>query len=71
MAGPEALRSYRAKHVFDFGPQVATTLTPGNVGAWARFAGILLFAISVGFMAAATLAVRSGLVSVPAAEPGA
>ena len=71
MAGLEALRTYRAKHVFDFGAQVATILTPGNLGAWTTFAGILLFAISVGFMAAATLAVRSGLVSVPAAEPGA
>jgi PAT family beta-lactamase induction signal transducer AmpG len=69
MAALEALRSYRAKRGFDFGTQVAVILNPHSLGAWTTFAGILLLAITVALMAAATLAARRGLVA--AASPAA
>jgi PAT family beta-lactamase induction signal transducer AmpG len=70
MAGLEALRSYRAKKGFDFGHQLAGILTPQNLGAWTTFVGVLLLALTVALMVAATLAARRGLVA-PVSPPGA
>jgi PAT family beta-lactamase induction signal transducer AmpG len=63
MAALEALRSYRAKRGFDFGSQVHAVLNPESLGTWTTFAGILLLAITVALMAAATLAARRGVVT--------
>jgi PAT family beta-lactamase induction signal transducer AmpG len=70
MAALEALRSYRAKRGFNFGSQVMAILNPQDLGTWTTFAGILLAAITVGLMAAATIAARRGLLaeSSPAAS---
>jgi len=66
MAGLEALRTYRAKQVFDFKVQAAAILSPQTLGAWTTWAGILLFAVTVALMTAATLTARRGIA--PAAK---
>jgi len=63
MASLEALRSYRAKRGFNFGSQVMAILNPQDLGTWTTFVGILLAAITIGLMAAATLVARRGIQS--------
>jgi MFS transporter, PAT family, beta-lactamase induction signal transducer AmpG len=61
MAGLEALRDYRAKRGFDLFNQMVAILKPENLGTWMTFVGILLLALTVALMAAATLVARRGI----------
>jgi PAT family beta-lactamase induction signal transducer AmpG len=61
MASLEAIRSYRAKLGFNFAAQVRTILHPQGLGTWTTFVGLLLLALTVALITAATLAARRGL----------
>jgi len=62
------IRSYRAKHGFDFLHQVGQVLRPETLGAWTTLAGVLVIGLTAGLMTAATLVARGGLAAAPA-EP--
>jgi hypothetical protein len=50
---------------FNFGTQITSILTPENLSTWTTFIGILLLAVTVALMAAATVAARRGLLNAP------
>ena len=60
------MKSYRAKHGFNYVHQITQVLHPQTVGAWLTLAGLAVLAVTIGLMVAAALAARRG---VPAPAP--
>jgi MFS transporter, PAT family, beta-lactamase induction signal transducer AmpG len=61
MAALWGIRSYRARHGFNFLHHIGLILQPDSLGAWTTLIGILAAALSVALMTAATLVARRGL----------
>jgi PAT family beta-lactamase induction signal transducer AmpG len=53
------MKSYRAKHGFNYAHQIAQVLQPETIGAWLTLAGLAVLAVTIGLMVAAALAARS------------
>jgi PAT family beta-lactamase induction signal transducer AmpG len=61
MAALWSLRSHRAGHGLRFLDQVGQVLQPETLGAWTTLIGILVMALIIGLMTAATLVARRGV----------
>jgi PAT family beta-lactamase induction signal transducer AmpG len=70
MATLWGIRSYRARHGFNFLHHIGLILQPESLGAWTTLIGILAAALSVALMTAATVVARRGLRSTPGMSRG-
>src|SRR5262249_39428715 len=65
LAALEAMRTYRAKKLFDLGDQIRGALTPSGLGGWLTLAGLVALSLTVALTTAAAVVARRG----PAAGP--
>ncbi|HVD76045.1 MAG TPA: hypothetical protein VNH43_00485, partial [Vicinamibacteria bacterium] len=65
----EAMRTYRAKKVFDLAAQVHDILLPSGLGGWLTLVGLVALGLSVALTTAAFVVARRGIVARPGADP--